>query len=74
MEVSESEEDFEVFNQPQSPEPTDANFIHLSPAQVSSVQEALSIPDTMVLQHKAKTSLLEVLESHVGGIVPEVAI
>ena len=71
MEVSNSEEDFEVFNQPQSPEPTDADFNHLPPAQVSSVQEAPNIPDAMVLQRKAKTSLLE---SHAGDIVPEVAI
>ena len=28
----------------------------------------------MVLQRKAKTSLLELLKSHAGGIVPEVAI
>ena len=71
MEVSDSEEDFEVFNQPQSLEPIDADFNHLPPAQVSSVQEAPNIPDAMVLQRKAKTSLLE---SHAGGTVPEVAI
>ena len=71
VEVSDSEEDFEVFNQPLSPEPIDANFSHLPPAQVSNIQEAPSIPNAMVLQCKAKTSLLE---SHVEGIVPEVAI
>nr|POE77057.1 hypothetical protein CFP56_71519 [Quercus suber] len=30
--------------------------------------------DAMLLQHKAKTSLLKLLESHTGGTVPEVAI
>ena len=71
VEVSDSEEDFKVFNQPLSSEPIDANFSHLPPAQVSNIQEAPSIPNAMVLQCKAKTSLLE---SHVEGIVPEVAI
>ena len=71
VEVSDFEEDFKVFNQPLSLEPIDANFSHLPPAQVSNIQEAPSIPNAMVLQCKAKTSLLE---SHVEGIVPEVAI
>ena len=74
VEVSDFEEDFEVFNQPLSSEPINANFSHLPPAQVSNIQEAPSIPNAMVLQCKAKTSLLELLESHVEGIVPEVAI
>ena len=43
-------------------------------SQVSSVQEALSILDAMVLQRKSKISLLELLESYVGGTVPKVVI
>ena len=74
VEVSDSEEDFKVFNQPLSSEPIDANFSYLPPAQVSNIQEAPSIPNAMVLQCKAKTSLLELLEFHVEGIVPKVAI
>lgn len=74
MEVSDSEEDFEVFDQLQSPEPSSLDFSHLPSTQVSSIQEAPSVPDAMVLQRKYKTSLLELLESYAGGTVPKVAI
>nr|POE71579.1 hypothetical protein CFP56_12804 [Quercus suber] len=74
VEVSDSKKDFEVFNQIQSPEPPVVDFSHLPPAQVSIVQEVPNVLDAMVLQRKAKTSLLELLESHAGGNVPEVAI
>ena len=74
VEVSDSKEEFEVFNQLQSPKPSDVDVSHLPSAQVSNVQEAPSIPNAMVLQHKAKTSFLDLLESHVGGTMLEVAI
>ena len=74
MEVSDSEEDFEIFDQPQSLEPSGATFSHLTPTQVSSVLETFDIPNTMVLQRKPKTSLLELLESHARRLVPEVAV
>lgn len=74
VEVFDSKEDFEVFNQIQSLEPLVVDFNHLPPTQVSSVQEAPSVPDTMVLQRKPKTSLLELLESHARGTVHEVAV
>ena len=35
VEVSESEDDFEVFNQPRSPEVPAGDFSHLPPTQVS---------------------------------------
>ena len=74
VEVLDSDEDFEVFDQLQAPKPSGADFSHLPPTQVSGIQEAPSVPDTMVLQHKSKTSLLKLLESHAGGLVPNVAI
>ena len=74
VEVSDFEEEFEVFDQLKAPKPSGVDFSHLPSAQVSSIQEALSVPDTMVLQRKSKTSLLELFESHAGGLVPEVAI
>ena len=74
VEVSDSEEDFEIFDQPQSLEPSGATFSHLTPAQVSSVLETFDIPNTMVLQRKPKTSLLKLFESHAGRLVPEVAV
>ena len=74
VEVLVFEEDFEVFNKLQLPKPQIVDFSHLLPVQVSSVQEALSIPDAMVLQRKSKISFLELLESYVGGTVPKVVI
>lgn len=74
VEVSDSEEGFEVFYQYQSPKASGTNFSHLPSTQVSSVQEAPNIPDAMVLQQKSKTSLLELLKSHARGTAPEVAI
>ena len=73
-EVSDSEDDFEVFNLPQSPEALVGDFGYLPPTQVSNLQGTSSVPDAMVLQRKTRTSLLKLLESHVGGNVPEVAI
>jgi len=74
VEVSDSEEVIEAFDQPQAPESSGATFNHFPPIQVSNVQKTSDIPDAMVLQRKPKTSLLELLESHVVGSVPEVAI
>ena len=70
VKVSNSEDDFEVFNQPQSPEPPASDFIHLPSTQVSSVQEVSSVLDAMVLQCKTKMSLLKLSESHARGNVP----
>ena len=74
MEVSNSEEDFKIFYQPQSPKPSSATFSQLPSTKVSSVQETSNILDAMVLQRKPKTILLELLESQVRGSVPEVAV
>ena len=74
VEVLDSKENFEVFNQPQSLEIPAGDFSHLPPTQVSNLQETSSVPNAMVLQHKTKTSLLDLLEFHAGGNVPKTVI
>nr|POE57240.1 hypothetical protein CFP56_01893 [Quercus suber] len=74
IEVLDSEEDFEAFDQPYSPESPGATFKHLHPTQVNSTQESSFVPDTIVLQRKPKTILLKLLESYAEGSVPEVTI
>ena len=74
VEVSNSEEDFKIFDQPQSPKPSSATFSQLPSTKVNSAQETSDILDAMVLQRKPKTSLLKLLESQVRGSVPEVAV
>ena len=63
VEVSDSKDKFEVFNKLQSPEAPTGDFSDLPLAQASHTQEALSIPNAMVLQHKTRTSLLDLLEA-----------
>ena len=74
VEVLDSEEDFEASDQPQSLEPLSATFNYLPPAQVSNVQEASDILDAIVLQRKPKISPVKLLKSHVGGLVPKMAV
>ncbi|KAL0000243.1 hypothetical protein SO802_019845 [Lithocarpus litseifolius] len=74
VEVLDSEDGFEIFNQPQSPEVPAGDLNHIPPAQVSHVQEDPNIPDAMVLQCKTRPSLIDLLEAHVGGNVPKKAI
>ena len=57
--VLEFEDNFEVFNHPQSPEALVGDFSHLPPAQVSHTQEAPTVLDAMVLQCKTRSSLLD---------------
>ena len=63
VEVPNSEDDFEIFNQLQSPGASTSDFGDLPPAQASHTQKALFIPNAMVLQHKTRTSLLDLLEA-----------
>ena len=48
IEVLDSEDEFEVFNQLQSLEPPTGDFSHFPPVQASSNQEATGIPDAKV--------------------------
>ena len=74
VEVSDSKHDFEVFNRLHSLEAPIGDFSHLPPAQVSQTQKDPSIPEAMGLWRRIRTSLLDPLESHVGGNVPEKAV
>ena len=74
VEVLDSKDNFEVFNQLQSPEAPISDFSHLPSAQVSQTQEDPSISEAMGLQRKTRMSLLGLLESHAGGNILEKAI
>ena len=71
VEVSDFEDNFEVFDQHQSLEVPTSDFSHSPPAQVSHIQETSRVPKAMVLQHKTRSSLLDLLKSHGGGNVPD---
>ena len=59
LEIVDSEEDFEIFDQPPALDSPRAAFSPLPPAQVSSSQGPSNVPKGMVLQRKKKTSLFE---------------
>ena len=71
VEVLDSEDNFEVFNRLKSPKAPISDFSHLPFAQFSQIQEDLLVPEAMGIQHKPKASLMEVMESQVGGKAPE---
>ena len=66
-----SEDDFEVFNQPESPEVPTGDFSHLLSTKLSQTQGDLLVLEAMGIQRKQRTSLWEVMESSTGGMVPE---
>ena len=70
VEVSGSEDNFEVFNQFQSPKVPSCDFGDLPLAKANHTNEAPSIPNAMVLQQKTRSSLLDLLESYAGGNMP----
>lgn len=71
VEVLGSEDDIEVFSRPQSLEAPTGDFSHLPLTLVSQIQEDSSIPEAMGIQHKPRASLMEVMESQVGGKAPK---
>ena len=52
VEVLDSEDDFEVFNRPESPEAPANDFSHLPSAKVSQSQGDSSIPKAIGIKHK----------------------
>ena len=75
VEVSDSEDDFEVFNQPLS---LDASLGDLgqsspSPSQSSHHQGSTPIPDDIGIQRKQRSTLQELLESQLGRDASEKA-
>ena len=74
IKVTDSEEEFEVFDQLDLTESPSTTSRFLPSAQISADQETADIPKAMVLQRRKDTNLLKLLESHAGGSTPEVAI
>ncbi|KAK9983446.1 hypothetical protein SO802_032971 [Lithocarpus litseifolius] len=70
VEVSDSKDEFEVFNRPLSPESSTGNLELPSPAQSSYNQEAPNISGDMRVQRKLRSTLQELLESQPGGNAP----
>ena len=73
VEVLDSEDNFEVFNRPQSPEVLTSDFSHLLSTEVSQTQGNPSIPEAMGIQYKPKANLMEIMESQARGKAPEAA-
>ena len=71
VEVLDSEDDFEVFNRPESPEASTSDFSHLPSAQVSQIQEDFSVSKAMGIQRKPRAGLLGIMESQSENKVPE---
>ena len=67
VELTDSEEEFVVFDQPLSLESQVGNLSHPSPVQANNLQEDIAIPEEMGIQRKQRSTLQELLESHPGG-------
>ena len=70
VDVSNSEDDHEVFNQPLSPEIPIGDLDQPLPTQVSHHQEVTNILDTMGIQCKPMSTLQELLKSQPKGNMP----
>ena len=71
VEVSDSEEDFKVFNQPLSLETSIGDLDHLPPTPTSHAQEDSSISEAMGIQRKPKVGLMDVIETQPESKAPE---
>ena len=70
VEVSDSEDEFEVFNQPLSPKASTSDVGHPFPTQSSHHQGVTSIPDDIGIQCKPRSTLQELLKSQPEGNSP----
>ena len=70
VEVSDSEDQINVFNQPLSPEVSLGDLGFSSPAQSNHYQEATNTSDEMGIQRKQRSTLQELLESQPEGHAP----
>ena len=70
VEVSDSEDQFNVFNQPLSLEVSPGDLGFSSPAQSNHYQEATNTSDEMGIQRKQRSTLQELLESQPEGHAP----
>mgnify|MGYP000940852843 CR=1 FL=1 len=73
VEVSDSKDDFEVFNRPSSPEIPSGDLNHPLPAQASQAQGDSPLLEDMGIQRKPRADLLAVMESQTGDKAPEKA-
>ena len=71
--MSDSEDEFEVFNQPLSLEASTGDLGHSSPTQSSHNQEAANTSDKMGIQRKQRSTLQELLESQLERHTPRKA-
>ena len=70
VEVSDSEDEFEVFNRSLSLEASTGDLGHSSPTQSNQNRRVIPIPDNMGIQRKQRSTLQELLESQPGENVP----
>ena len=73
VKVSDSEDDFEIFNQPLSPETPSGDLGHTPPTKASQAQGNSPLLEDMGIQRKLKAGLLAVMESEAGDKVLEKA-
>ena len=73
VEVSDSKDEFEVFNQPLSPKASTSDLGHPFSAQSNQHQGVTSIPNDMGIQRKLRSTLQELLESQPGENTPRKA-
>ena len=71
VEVSDSEDKFDVFNQPLSPKASTGDLRLPFPSQSSHHRGSISILDDMGIQRKQRSTLQELLESQPGKDAPE---
>ena len=71
VEVSDSEDEFDVFNQPFSPKASTGDLRLPFPSQSSHHRGSISILDDMGIQRKQRSTLQELLESQPGRDAPE---
>ena len=71
VEVFDSKDEFEVFNQPQSPEVSTDDFSHLPSAEVSQIQEDSFFLEAIGIKRKQMIGLLDVMKSSIGSKAPE---
>ena len=69
--MSDFEDNFEVFNQSQSPEAFTGDFNHLPPIEVSQTQGDLPILEAMGIHCKPRAGLFGIMESQSGSKAPE---
>ena len=63
VDLLDSQDEFEVFNQPLSPESNSVDLIHQQEAEIVALDE-------MGIQRKSKRSLLDLIESQPGKDAP----